>query len=192
MLLWQAIRMTGQHPLLGVGPGVFGDVAWDERKADVGVGGGLLVTHNTYTQFSSELGIPGFLFFVVTLLLGIACALSDYRRNRERNPPVAQGSLYMFVCLIGLMAGIFFLSVGYGMLPAILFGLAASLHMAAESETAKIEIQTTAGQTGLPAPAELALNAPGAPESRSRTRENRVNGRRVRFGRFAGRGTTPS
>ena len=133
MLLWQAIRMTGQHPLLGVGPGVFGDVAWDERKADVGVGGGLLVTHNTYTQFSSELGIPGFLFFVVTLLLGIACALSDYRRNRERNPPVAQGSLYMFVCLIGLMAGIFFLSVGYGMLPAILFGLAASLHMAAES-----------------------------------------------------------
>ncbi len=184
MLLWQAIRMSLVHPIVGVGPGVFGDVAWDERKANLGVGGGLLVSHNTYTQFSSETGIPGFLCFVGTLLLSIKYALSDYRRNRERDPVIAQGSLYMFVCLIGLAAGIFFLSVGYGMLPAVLFGLAASLNMAASSE--KSVEQTSLTQS------EPVLDAPRTLETRPKMQSNLLNGRRVRFGRFAGRGADPS
>jgi O-antigen ligase len=185
MLLWQAIQMTGEHPLVGVGPGVFGEVAWDERKANSGVGGGLLVSHNTYTQFSSELGVPGFLCFVATLLLSIKYVLSDYRRNRELNPAVARSGLYMFVCLIGLAAGIFFLSVGYGMLLAVLFGLAASLHMTAELEAVKIKEGSAAGQAALPDPQAAA-------EPRDRVKNHLLNGRRVRFGRFAGRGAAPS
>ena len=185
MLLWQAIQMTTEHPLVGVGPGVFGDVAWDERKASSGVGGGLLVSHNTYTQISSELGIPGFLCFVATLLLSIKYALSDYRRNRELNPPVARSSLYMFVCLIGLAAGIFFLSVGYGMLLAVLFGLTASLHTTAKLEAAKIEEGSTVEQPAL-------LDPQATPEPRDRVQNNLLNGRHVRFGRFAGRSAAPS
>jgi O-antigen ligase len=184
MLLWQAIQMTFEHPLVGVGPGVFGDVAWNERKTNTGVGGGLLASHNTYTQMSSELGIPGFLCFVATLLLSVTYALSDYRRNRELNPPIAHRSLYMFVCLIGLAAGIFFLSVGYGMLTAVLFGLEASLHTAAGREAgqieAKIEEGTAAESAVSPAP------LPTAPAS-ERAPKNLVNGRRVRFGRLTGR-----
>lgn len=185
MLLWQAIQMTMGHPLVGVGPGVFGEVAWDERKASSGVGGGLLVSHNTYTQISSELGIPGFLCFITTLLLSIKYALSDYRRNRELNPPVARSSLYMFVCLIGLAAGIFFLSVGYSMLLAVLFGLTASLHTTAELEAARIEKGGTVEQAALPDPQ-------AAPEPRDRVQNNLLNGRRVRFGRLTGRGTAHS
>jgi O-antigen ligase len=184
MLLWQAIQMTWEHPLVGVGPGVFGDVAWNERKANTGVGGGLLASHNTYTQMSSELGIPGFLCFMATLLLSINYALSDYRRNRELNPAVAQSSLYMFVCLIGLAAGIFFLSVGYGMLTAVLFGLEASLHMAG-LEARKMEEKTAAQQAVLPTP------LPAAPAS-ERAQKNLLNGRRVRFGRLTGRSAAPA
>jgi O-antigen ligase len=182
MLLWQAIQMTWEHPIVGIGPGVFGDVAWDERKASSGVGGGLLVSHNTYTQISSELGIPGFLCFIATLLLSIKYSLSDYRRNRELNPAIARSSLYTFVCLIGLSAGIFFLSVAYGMLLAVLFGLAASLHGTAELEAAKIAEGIAAERPDPPATAE----------PRDRARNNFLNGRRVRFGRFAGRATAPS
>jgi hypothetical protein len=94
----------------------------------------------------------------------------------------------MFVCLIGLAAGIFFLSVGYGMLLAVLFGLATSLHMTAGLETAKIEARTAAGQATLAATSQPPLNGPRAPEPRVRPRENLLNGRRVRFGRFMGRG----
>jgi O-antigen ligase len=179
MLLWQAIRMTWEHPIVGIGPGVFGDVAWNERKASSGVGGNLLVSHNTYTQMSSETGIPGFLCFTATLLLSIKYALSDYRRNREINPAVARSGLYMFVCLIGLAVGIFFLSVGYGMFLPVLFGLAATLHRTAGLEAGKIEDSITAQQVDLPDPA--------AAEPRAKTRNNLLNGRRVRFGRFAGR-----
>jgi O-antigen ligase len=189
MLLWQAIGMTRERPIVGVGPGVFGDVAWNERKESSGVGGGLLVSHNTYTQFSSETGIPGFLCFVGTLLLSIRYALSDYRRNRERNPAIARSSLYMFVCLIGLAAGIFFLSVGYGMLLAVLFGLATSLHMTAETETVKIAARTAAGEAALGTPSEPVSNGQRTPQPRVGARENLLNGRRVRFGRFMGRST---
>jgi O-antigen ligase len=181
MLLWQAIQMTGEHPIVGVGPGVFGDVAWGERKASSGVPGGLLVSHNTYTQMSSETGIPGFLCFMATLLLSIKYVLSDYRHNRGINPAIARSGLYMFVCLIGLAVGIFFLSVGYGMLLAVLFGLAASLHMTAGREAAKIQEAITTGHATLPDP-----RATAGP--RAKTRNNFLNGRRVRFGRFAGRG----
>jgi hypothetical protein len=91
----------------------------------------------------------------------------------------------MFVCLIGLAAGIFFLSVGYGMLLAVLFGLTASLHTTAQLEAAKIEEGSTAEQAALPDPQ-------GAPEPRDRVQNNLLNGRRVRFARFAGRGAAPS
>lgn len=185
MLLWQSIRMTGEHPIVGVGPGVFEDMSWNERKLNSGVGGGRLVSHNTYTQISSELGIPGFLCFVATLFLSIKYVLLVYRRNRERNPAMAQSGLYTFVCLIGLAAGIFFLSVAYGMLLAVLFGLAASLHGAAELETAKANEPATGAEAD-------SLDRPATPEPHNRTRDNRLNGRRVRFGRFAGRRTAPS
>jgi hypothetical protein len=82
----------------------------------------------------------------------------------------------MFVCFIGLAAGIFFLSVGYGMLLAVLFGLAASLHLVAASRTTDAQIVS---------PSELALQESPLSAARPRVRENRVNGRRVRFGRFA-------
>jgi len=184
MLLWQGIRMTGEHPVLGIGPGVFADVAWNERKELSGVGGGLLVSHNTYTQYSSELGIPGFLFFVTALFLSIKHALQDYRNTRERDPAFARGSLYVFVCFIGLTVGIFFLSVGYTMLLALMFGLGSSLHETIKSETAGLA--AAAGQ----APRELLdgpiLQPASRPAEPLRARKNRLNGRRVRFGRFAG------
>jgi O-antigen ligase len=184
MLLWQAIGMTKEHPIVGVGPGIFADAAWDERKANSGVGGGLLVSHNTYTQLSSEIGIPGFLFFVIALFLCIKHALRDYRNTRGRHPPFASGSLYVFVCLIGLAVGIFFLSVGYSMLLAVLFALATSLHESIKLET--VQVATAESHPDLlERPAPESADRPEAP--RRRTRENRLNGRRVRLGRFAGR-----
>ncbi len=76
MLLRQSIQMTFEHPIFGVGPGVFAAASWDERKR-AGIGAGnAQVTHNTYTQISSETGIPGFFFFIATVFLSFKYTLS--------------------------------------------------------------------------------------------------------------------
>jgi O-antigen ligase len=65
-LLKRSIDLTLKHPIFGVGPGQFvvgeNDVALKEGRR-----GQWLGTHNTYTQISSEAGIPALLFFVASL-----------------------------------------------------------------------------------------------------------------------------
>ena len=176
MLLRQSIDMTLRHPIVGVGPGVFEDVALDERMAQKGTGGGLLVSHNTYTQISSENGLPGFICFVGALFLAIKYSLTNYRQNRKQRPSISNSSFYLFVCLIGTAVGIFFLSIGYTMLLATLFAFAASLQLMAKLQTAGATALETGTVSSLP------MTAPAQP---SKPRANFLNGRRVRFGRFA-------
>ncbi|HZQ51706.1 MAG TPA: O-antigen ligase family protein [Bryobacteraceae bacterium] len=132
-LLRQGIRISLQHPLLGVGPGVFAYVAWDQRKAETGVGGWAQVNHNTYLQMSSETGIPGLIFFAGTVFLCIRYTLADYRRLIKSKPELATIHLYLFTTLTSLAVGIFFLSEGYSNMLAIMFALAAGLHRIAEA-----------------------------------------------------------
>ena len=57
-LLTESIRVTMHHPLFGVGPGNF--QAYTQSWH---------VTHNTYTELSSETGLPGLGLFLAILLL---------------------------------------------------------------------------------------------------------------------------
>lgn len=150
MLLIQSIQMTFEHPLFGVGPGVFASASWDERKKSVGAGGGLLVSHNTYTQISSETGIPGFILFVGTLLLCLKYAMSDFRAARAVDSDLAKSGFYMFSALSALSIGIFFLSVGYTHTLAVMFALAAALHRIVKETLAKDPVQSVEAS---PAPA---------------------------------------
>ena len=127
-LLIQSISMTFQHPLLGVGPGVFSYVSWDQRKNTSGSGGQLLVSHNTYTQVSSETGIPGFLLFVSGVYLCFKYTIRNYRRLRETDPVLAQSTRYFLLSFTGLAVGIFFLSTAYTPTIAIMMATAVSLN----------------------------------------------------------------
>ena len=61
-LLLSSIRFTIQHPIFGVGPGEFSDYEASVAKSE-GRRAAWQVTHNAYTQVSSENGIPALLFF---------------------------------------------------------------------------------------------------------------------------------
>lgn len=65
--LIESIEMTLSHPILGVGPGVH-----DAAQADIDKQSGerpdWQVSHNTFTQVSSETGIPGFLLYMAALV----------------------------------------------------------------------------------------------------------------------------
>lgn len=66
-LLKDAVRLTFENPLLGVGPGMF-SVAQNDISVERGLRrGAWLGTHNTYLQVSSEIGIPGLLLFLAVL-----------------------------------------------------------------------------------------------------------------------------
>ena len=132
-LLMQSIDMTFRHPIVGVGPGCFSFVAWDERKAATGKGGENLVSHNTYTQISSETGLPGFALFFAVVFFCVRSVLIDYRRLTPIDMEFAQYARYLFSCMGALAIGIFFLSVGYTHMTATIFAFAVALHNIVES-----------------------------------------------------------
>ena len=138
-LLFQSIRMTFQHPVFGVGPGVFYIVGFEQRKAQSGHGGQAYVTHNTYTQISSETGFPGFILFLSTVVLCFRYTLNDYRKLVKVDFEFSRYGRYMVSSMAALSLGIFFLSVGYTYLLSIVFALALSLHMMIERHLKELQ-----------------------------------------------------
>lgn len=63
-VFWESVRVTLLHPVFGVGPGMFADVQNDLAHAAGQRKGYWLGTHNTYTQLSSECGIPVLILFL--------------------------------------------------------------------------------------------------------------------------------
>ncbi len=105
-LLFDSIRITLQHPLFGVGPGQFAEFRWGENHS-VGFGRGYYVTHNTYTQISSEDGIPGLVFFL-GLLIGTYRTIRSARKLNTPNShkdwracqALATGLELSFTCIV--------------------------------------------------------------------------------------------
>jgi O-antigen ligase len=135
MLLMDSITLTLHNPIFGVGPGMF-PVAQDKLARDRGEPmGNWHVTHNSYTQVSSETGIPGFILFMGV----IVCAYQSLRRiertryrgnNWDDLRSMAQAlriSLWAF-CSVS-----FFSSVAYLAFFPILCGLAVALEYVAQT-----------------------------------------------------------
>jgi O-antigen ligase len=145
-LLIQSLQMTLHHPIFGVGPGDFSYVSWDERKASTGAGGESLVSHNTYTQISSETGVPGFFFFAATLVLSFRYAYRSYRGSAEKDPALHACARYLIYSSGALFAGIFFLSVGYTHILATFFALAAAIRLIYDHSSAAAGASGTGAQ----------------------------------------------
>lgn len=118
-LLMDSLSLTIRHPLMGVGPGMFAVAQNDRAQAD-GREGAWHETHNTYTQLSSEAGLPA-----VGLYLGLmGWCWSRLRTMRlvcsaaaERYVPLM---VAVQVCLAGYAAVAVFSSLGYDLyLPSL-------------------------------------------------------------------------
>ncbi len=155
-LLFQSIHMTLEHPILGVGPGVFAFAAWDERKAETGSGGLTLVTHNTYTQVSSETGLPGFFFFMGAVILSLKYTLSDYRALVRAGSDMVMLPRNLLLALVAFLVGIFFLSTAYSHFIALLLAFSASLHNVVRQHLTEQALAPVASTTLSP-PANRAL-----------------------------------
>ena len=65
-LLKASWTATLEHPFLGVGPGIFMDYQANSARGS-GERGMWHVTHNAYTQVSSECGLPALVFYLGAL-----------------------------------------------------------------------------------------------------------------------------
>lgn len=138
-LLKRSIALTFKHPLFGVGPGEFADAENADMQQRSGRRGAWHVTHNAYTQVSSEAGVPAALFFIAaigsTLLL-----INRVHRIASRKPPsmfrdrVLICSYCLLVSAVGFSAASFFLSLAYLYYFPALTGLAIVLAQAVEHE----------------------------------------------------------
>jgi hypothetical protein len=137
-LLKRSIELTLKNPIVGVGPGMF-PVAEAEDAKELNLEETWHETHNTYTQISSETGIPGLIFYGTALIIGLR-TLSRLSKLKPRGPDrhgfhvVRQSALYLQLSLITLMVGAIFLSFAYSSLFFALIGLTAVLERSALRE----------------------------------------------------------
>jgi O-antigen ligase len=138
VLLRHSLIFTIRHPLFGVGPGMF-PVADDTYSKAIGLNKGTwLGTHNSYTQVSSELGIPAFLLFVAVVVMALKGPYSTYRRTRgdPRLEDMGNAALALHYCLVVYAVTVLFEHIAYTIMLPVFGGLAACL-----VRTAAVEIQ---------------------------------------------------
>jgi len=138
-LFRRSVEFTMRNPLFGVGPGQFQVAEADDAKIK-GLRAVWHETHNTYTQISSETGIPGGVLFIAALVMAYR-TLTRIRKAKfpatmEYGEKIRVMASYLQLSFIATLVGALFLSVGYGGLLYVYIGLAASLQAVVGREIA--------------------------------------------------------
>lgn len=127
-ILITSLRTTWEHPLLGVGPGMFSvatgaETHWQE-------------THNTYTQISAELGIPALFFYLAVLWRSARPMFLHFRRAPDRDAPRSTANLayFIFVALCVFAISAVFASLAYDFLFPAIAGVAVAFDDALRRE----------------------------------------------------------
>jgi putative inorganic carbon (hco3(-)) transporter len=107
-LFWRSVEVTKEHPLFGVGPGNFEQIS-----------GSWHVAHNSYTQISSEGGIPALILYLLVLWGGFKYVRQTRRFvHKQKGTNLFANGLQ--ASLVGYVAGSCFLSVSYAFFPYFL------------------------------------------------------------------------
>jgi putative inorganic carbon (HCO3(-)) transporter len=125
-LFWKTVEVTEQNPLFGVGPGNF-----------VVISGNWHVSHNAFTQMSSEGGIPALIFYSLILWCGF--------RNVSITTRIARSQRILMLLaralrasLAGYVVGSLFASTAYQFFPYFLVAYTTALLWIAKKSSAQI------------------------------------------------------
>ena len=149
-MLITSLVLTAKHPLFGVGPGMF-PVAENDLAKSEGRRGAWRGTHNSFTEVSSECGIPAFLLYCAVLLLSLKKSYALYRRTKAHPEwkEISTHALALNYSLIAFFVTGIFVHAAYTSLLPVLSGLTISLVRTAEPLLA-------AGPASEPAPPAFA------------------------------------
>ena len=121
-LLATSLRYTFEHPLFGVGPDQFAAAVSRDDPSKPWLG-----THNTYTQISSECGIPALIFYVGAIVICLRSNLQLYRRTRD--PHIAAVSQCLLAGTLVFAVSAFFFHMAYSAYLPELAGFSVSLRL---------------------------------------------------------------
>jgi O-antigen ligase len=132
----KSIEYTLAHPFVGVGPGQFPLYEGQHNRFGGSTHGYWHQTHNTFTQVSSECGIPAALFFLAGIISTFTALNSTYRRVNAKQgcEDIRSTAFCVMLGMSGFCVGIFFLSFAYFVYLPALGGLAISMSSAARDE----------------------------------------------------------
>jgi hypothetical protein len=136
-LIKKAVNLTIQHPIFGVGAGMFPLAAWGKMDAHV--------THNTYVQVSSETGIPGFLIYMAAIVLSFRVT-GRIMKLAQQNAAATDVFMIVFAIRAGwviLIVAACFGSFAYGLPMMVLLGLTEVLRKTAATELAAVSRSVT-------------------------------------------------
>ncbi len=164
-LLEQSLRLTMQHPIFGLGPGVF-VVGESLLAASEGQKATWHVSHNSYTQVSSEMGIPGLLLYLAALW----CTFRNvfWVRSRGGIDPTGRASavgMALLLSMMGLCLSLTFSSGTYLFYLPMLMGLSVALRNSLQVEIdqrAYSQTMTKSDRTNARS-AKPAVTSPGKP-----------------------------
>jgi O-antigen ligase len=145
-LLKRSLTLTLQHPLVGVGPGMFPVAVADEHKvtADAGDDGvAWRETHNSYTQISSECGLPALALFLGVLVYALRANFRMVRKFRN-HPEFADAHACAYCLLLALVAyavNAMFMSIGYGFALPMLAAFTACLERASAASMRALSLR---------------------------------------------------
>jgi O-antigen ligase len=117
-LFQKSLLFTARQPVLGGGAGTFTVMLMHEMEA-LHISGAHRESHNTYTQISSELGIPALLFFLAALA-GNLRRLTRAIKIQISEKPLG---IAILLSLIGWSISAFFNSIAYDGYAPLLLGL---------------------------------------------------------------------
>ncbi len=152
-LLLSSLQLTMRHPLMGVGPGMFAVANADFTEETMGrpSWNAWHETHNTFTQLSCEDGLPGLLFYCLTLLLCFRVVFSAVKqaRNNPALPLVGPMASALRLSLVAFTVTAVFASNAYAYYFPMLAGLCAVLERAVAAHTSQAGAEAKAADTGL-------------------------------------------
>ena len=147
LLLIDSIKLTLRHPIFGVGPGQFESATqtW-------------YLTHNTYTQLSSEAGIPALALFLL-ILRQVFRNLRDVRKTESfrADPQVGIIAGALRCSFAGYLLGAFFASYGYELFIYALVAFTGGLYRACQSSPTALKAKAKTGFTTFKSPVAVEI-----------------------------------
>ena len=165
-LFLSSVRLTIQHPLLGVGPGMF-QIADAKDAEEKQHRASWHQTHNTYTEISCENGLPA-LFFYLAAMFYCFKATRTVRQGAATHPelrPYGDMAFSLRLSLIAFAVTAIFASNAYYFFFPLLAGLCAALERSVNSDMQALKVRPDT-QPGPPAPARQRIGYPPAGQRR--------------------------
>ncbi len=140
-LFRRSLIFTAEHPVFGVGLGNF-IVA---SGTTIGKGYAWQITHNSYTEVSSEAGIPALLFYVGIMIVSLR-KVRRLAKTLEGDPQQRELQLFAratFVSICAFMFGSAFDSLAYQFYLYYIIGIGIALEVDWQTENSKKPIPAT-------------------------------------------------